>query len=445
MGFSKFEISVAAQVVLIGLVALVLGWTILNPHMQFSVVYFAVIFVLQLVLLIFTIRRNNRKIHEFLVSLTYDDTPAIPAKTDRSLRDLYEVLMEISKKYSDARSAREAGHQLFLHSVKHVNVGLLICDENGKVELANEALNRLLQVENLRTLEALYRKYPSLEGLFTELKPSRPVLIRLVVDDRLVRLSVQLSLFNMQQKRLRLILFQDINSELQQEEIETWQKLISILRHEIMNSMGPITSLSKTLKENFAEFAAANPGTGTEFVENTRVGLAAIEKRSAGLMRFVETYRKLSKIPKPEFETLQVCDLLFMVKSLLADELEKSGVEFRIHCTDRDISISADEKLISQVLINLVRNAMQASADAEIRLIETEILHPDGRVIIRVRDHGEGIAPDQLDKVFIPFFTTRSGGSGIGLSLSRQIMQLHGGSIGIQSAQGEGTVVEVRF
>ncbi len=432
---------------LLSATAFVLAWAILNPDLHFTVVYFAVLFVLEAWLMFWAIRKNYRKVSEFLFSVKYGDVPVLPEdqRMDRSQKELFSILADIANLYSKAKFDKESERQYFLNTVKHVNVGLISFDEMGRVDMVNDAFKRMFGMGEIQEIKKLNEILPGLELIVNELKPGKSKLLKIVLNNELMQIVMNASLFSLQNKKVRLVSFQDIKSELQQEEIETWQKLISILRHEIMNSIGPITSLSKTLKENFEEHQQAHPAGENEFFDNAMIGLSAIEKRSAGLMGFVETYRTLSKIPKPEFQEISPCDLLQMIGNLMEQEMQENAIALSIDCKAGDLKINADEKLLTQVVINVLKNAMQAMEDigsAKISVVVDQ--NESGTTIIKVSDNGPGIREDILDKIFIPFFTTKKDGSGIGLSLSRQIMQLHGGSISIRSKEGEGTVVELR-
>jgi len=445
MNFSRFEIKLLGQLLLLSVSAFVLAWAILNPGLHFTVVYFAILLFLEGWLLFWVIRKNNRKVREFLLSVKYGDVPVLPEpkKLDHSQKELYSILLDIAKLYGKVKFDKESEHQYFLNTVKHVNIGLISFDEKGRVDMVNDAFKRLLGIDEIRTSEKLNEVMPGLEQMVNELKPGKPKLLKVVLKNELMQVSMNASLFSLQNKNVRLVSFQDIKSELQQEEIVTWQKLISILRHEIMNSIGPITSLSKTLKENFEEYQQENPNEQNDFLNNTRIGLSAIEKRSSGLMAFVETYRTLSKLPQPEFLEIDLCDLLQMIENLMEEEVKKKGIKLHINCKVEDLRINADEKLFSQVVINVLKNAIEAMEceDGEISIILYKM--ENGSIKIIINDNGPGIPESILDKIFLPFFTTKKDGSGIGLSISRQIMQMHGGSISIRSKEGEGTVVEL--
>jgi len=447
MSFSRFEIRILLQLLLFAATAFVLAWAILNPGLHFTVVYFAILLVLEGWLLFWAIRKNNRKVREFLLSVKYGDESVLPddKKLDRSQKELYSILSDIARLYGKVKFDKESEHHYFLSTVKHVNIGLISFDENGKVDMVNDAFKRLFGIEEIRTTQKLDKIVPGLEHLVNDLKPGKSRLLKVVLNNELMQISMNASVFILQGKKVKLVSFQDIKSELQQEEIETWQKLIGILRHEIMNSIGPITSLSKTLKENFEEYQQEHPMEQGDFFDNTNIGLSAIEKRSAGLMGFVETYRTLSKIPKPEFQQVSICDLMHMIGSLMEKEIQGNSIQLNIDCKTEDLKISIDEKLFSQVLINVLKNAIQALNGAGVGKISIVVDQLEGdAILISIGDTGPGVPEEILDKIFLPFFTTKKDGSGIGLSISRQIMQMHGGSISIRSKEGEGAAVELR-
>jgi len=242
-----------------------------------------------------------------------------------------------------------------------------------------------------------------------------------------------------------LVSFQDIRNEIQQEEIKIWQQLIRVLTHEIMNSAGPITSLSATLTDTFKE--DINPHKlGEKLHDRILLGLSAIQKRSRGLAKFVETYRNLTKLPDPVFTEVTASELFDHLKVLLQEELDRNNIALYIEVSPEKLKLNIDEKMITQVLINLIQNAIPAlegRGNKSISIFIEKI--QDNHIKLQVEDNGKGIPQEVLERVFIPFFTTREDGSGIGLSLSRQIISLHGGSMNIRSKEGEGTQVEIRF
>jgi len=309
----------------------------------------------------------------------------------------------------------------------------------------NEAAEKLLKVNTVKHISQLDEILEPSGFSFTELDPGKPKLIKLKREDEALQLSLHATTFFIKDHRIILVSIQDIRNEIQQEEIEIWQKLIRVLTHEIMNSAGPITSLSATLTDTFKEDVKPHK-IGEKLYDQVLIGLQAIQKRSRGLAKFVETYRNLTKLPKPVFTTVNASELLKHLKALMQDEIEKQDIALYFEVSQGDMQLNIDEKMFTQVLINLVRNAMEALIGFPDKSIRISIREPENkRVALTVEDNGKGISDEVLERVFVPFFTTREDGSGIGLSLSRQIISLHGGSMNIRSKEGEGTTVEIKF
>jgi signal transduction histidine kinase len=242
---------------------------------------------------------------------------------------------------------------------------------------------------------------------------------------------------------------QNIRGELEETEIEAWRKLIRVLTHEIMNSITPISSLASTVNDLVRRPPSATEGTGSSEPE-TRIdviqALETIQKRSEGLLHFVDAYRNLTLIPRPKFRLIRLDELLGRVRRLMDASIREHGIGFEIRVEPETLEIAADPELLEQVLINLLVNARQAvEGRPGARIAVTARLDARGRVLIQVTDNGPGIAPENLEQIFVPFFSTKENGSGIGLSLSRQIMRLHDGTISVHSKPGEDTVFTLRF
>ena len=241
----------------------------------------------------------------------------------------------------------------------------------------------------------------------------------------------------------------NIQNVLEGQETESWQKLIRVLTHEIMNSIAPISSLSSTIDLMIKGYDAKSEGAAKldhEAVEEIQQALQTINKRSTGLMNFVETYRSLTKIPKPNFDMVEMNGLLENVVTLMKKETDDLHIQLDYTMEPDSIMLQIDEQMISQVLINLVKNSVQALEGKENGIIVIRgYYNKRGRPTIKITDNGPGILPDVLDKIFIPFFTTKKNGSGIGLSLSRQILRLHGGTITAKSVPHKETTFSLTF
>jgi two-component system nitrogen regulation sensor histidine kinase NtrY len=284
------------------------------------------------------------------------------------------------------------------------------------------------------------------------MKPHQRALVKVQADGDTLNLALYSREFKLRDQKLTLVSIQNIQSELEEKEIESWQKLIRVLTHEIMNSITPIASLASTIDDLIEEsarpdrLAEAEEAARREALSDIHHAARTIQKRSQGLLQFVDAYRNLTLIPQPRPETFPIAELFERVEKLMIPQFGEKVRGFRASVEPEDLKLYADPALIEQVLINLLLNAAQAISgrdDASISLSA----YQDGqaRILIEVRDNGPGIAAENIDKIFIPFFSTKEGGAGIGLSFSRQVMHLHRGSISVHSRPGEETVFTLRF
>jgi nitrogen fixation/metabolism regulation signal transduction histidine kinase len=364
----------------------------------------------------------------------------------KSHLELRKLLNEIADSYSQVKIEKESEHFYFLNTIKHVGIGLISFDEDGKIELINEAAEKLIRLNNPKNISQLKKLDENFDQILSDISAGKAQLIKLKRQDEILQLSLNATSFIIKDHKVKLVSLQDIRNEIQQEEIEIWQKLIRVLTHEIMNSAGPITSLSSTLSQTFLDELQQNKQIEDTTKKQFLIGLQAIEKRSLGLAKFIETYRSLTKIPKPIFRKIELTGLFEQLALLMKDELMQVNAKLIVQVQPENLNILADEKLISQVLLNLIRNSIQAFENIERNQININAFQIENdQTQIEVHDNGKGITDEILEKIFIPFFTTREDGSGIGLSLSRQIIILHGGSINIKSTQKKGTTVVLKL
>jgi signal transduction histidine kinase len=326
---------------------------------------------------------------------------------------------------------------------------LIAFQPDGEVELINTAAKRLLkvaQLKNIKSLESFSK--PLVDALF-RLKPREKALIKVGDDIELLHLALYATEFKLRQQKYSLVSLQNIHSELEEKEIEAWQKLIRVLTHEIMNSITPISSLASTINELILDslnIAKKDAGIDSETLNDINQALQTIQKRSQGLLHFVDAYRNLTLIPKPKFEIFPVHELFSRVEKLMQANLKDKKIQLEVKIDPQSLELTADPELIEQVLINLLLNALHAveeKKDGRIQLVS--VLDERGSILMQVSDNGPGILEENLEKIFIPFYSTKEGGSGIGLSLSRQIMHLHNGSITIHSEPNVKTTLTMRF
>ena len=327
-----------------------------------------------------------------------------------------------------------------------VDTGILSYEtESGEILWMNESLKSLLQIPYLKTIHSLEKRNKDLYEQITVLAPGNNVISSISKDNSIYKILLAATTFQSENKKYKLIAFQNINEALDETESKAWQKLLSVMTHEIMNSVAPISSLAETLKNNIQE-SIRNPAISKETLSDIETGISTIQKRSEGLLKFTETYRNLSKITKASLSKVAVIELFEQVQQLMQPTIEKKKIEFEVILRDPFLSFEADSDLIEQVLINLILNAMDAAKDKDYPKITLAAdVSLNNKVTLKVADNGTGIKPEILDKIFIPFFSTKKTGSGIGLSLCKQIMVLHKGNIQIQSNEGQGTVVSLVF
>jgi signal transduction histidine kinase len=320
-------------------------------------------------------------------------------------------------------------------------------NSDGDVELLNNAAKKLLKIHRLGNIKELESVCSRLAEKLAIISAGDKDLVRLQLGDDLLQLSIYATGFILRRQQLTLVAMQNIQHELDEKEMISWQNLIRVLTHEIMNSITPIASLASTaqglLKDNRE---CQVPESMNEVIDDVRHAVNTIEKRSNGLLNFIENYRKLTRIPQPAFKVVQVKDLFDRVEYLLKDQCEQSAIKFKKMIDPESLTITADPALIEQVLINLCKNSIEAVnsiVKPKIKLKATT----DGRgnPVIKVSDNGKGVTDEVIERIFIPFFTTKPQGSGIGLSLSRQIVRLHKATIAVSSRPNEKTVFKLRF
>jgi two-component system nitrogen regulation sensor histidine kinase NtrY len=419
-----------------------------------TLVLAGILIVFQIASMIFYVDRTNRILNNFLESIRYSDfTRTFQVESrDSSFEKLKRSFNEVIEDFQAVRAEKEE-HFFYLHTVmQHIGIALIAFQKDGNVELINNATKKLFQVRTLNNIQGLREFSPDIVQKLLTIKHGENTLIQVREKDDLFHLSIYATEFRIHNRGIMLVSIKNIQQELDEKEMESWQKLIRVLTHEIMNSITPISSLSSTIIELMHDIISSlntqnvNPDD-TETLKEVEQAIQTIHKRTDGLLHFVNTYRNLTKIPTPDFSIFKVSHLLNNIRELHEKEIEEKGINCQITIEPESLELSADEHLIEQVLINLIKNSIHA-LEEEIEEPQIDIkafLNRRGRITIQVTDNGKGILPDVLDKIFIPFFTTKPQGSGIGLSLSRQIMRLHGGSINAYSLPKKETKFSLTF
>lgn len=384
-----------------------------------------------------------------LSALNFDDTTQTfkTNSTDDTVYQLCKKLNEVMAAARNNRKDRDSDYQFFRNIVQHVGIGLLTFKKDGAVQIINSAARKLLRVGQITNINQLTETGPTLVEAFQKLKTGGRELIRLRIGDDIIQLSVFAIELTLRGEEIKLISMSNIQSELEEKEMEAWQNLVRVLTHEIMNSVTPISSLAVTVEEELhKQLQATTPEIPKDELEDMHLSLQTISRRSEGLIRFVKEFRNLTQVPQPRLAEIALHPLLEEMAVLHKKELSDNGVTLTVAVDPPQLTALADKNMIEQVLINLIKNAMQAFEEQTDKRIELRAFTSDkGRPVISVRDNGPGIDPEALEKIFIPFFSTKKSGSGIGLSLSRQIMRVHEGRISVKSKLGEGTEFLLKF
>jgi two-component system nitrogen regulation sensor histidine kinase NtrY len=414
----RFAINIIVRLILLTLTCTVFAFSALKPDNLFITVNISAILGLQVIALFYFLNRINRDLTNFFGAITNDDSTVLYKRIApaRSFEKLYAFFDEINARIQQLKIENAQRMFYFQHLVEYAGVGLISYSGEGKIDIFNPAAKKLLRLSSLNNMSDLEKVDRSLPKLIRELKPGEQQLFRIKVNDEVIPLAVKANEFVIQGETYRLLSLQDIKNELEENELLSWQKLIRTLTHEIMNSIGPISSSIKTIKYLFESDVSCKKeeiqNLAPETLSDTLKGLDIIDERTQGLLDFVEKFRSLT-----------------------------NNIHFSIRVMPDSMKLTADKQLIEQVIINLVTNSIQALKRSEGKTIKLNAFSDyQGKAWIQVMDNGEGIAAENTDKVFVPFFTTKEKGSGIGLNWSRQVMNLHKGKISFTSVPGEETV-----
>lgn len=450
MGFNYRSPVVPRVVMLAATIFLFCFFAFSDGEWIYALFFFGVS-VYQTKLLIEYLDRSNENIASFLDSISFDDL-SYSFKTqsdDPVVQRLHRELNEAMLKLRSVRREKDSEFLFFRNIVMHVGIGLIIFKENGKIEIFNSAARRLLKMSHAENISDIGEVSQPLVEAFRKLKTGGRELFRLKIGDDVVQLSLYAIELTLRGENVKLVSLQNIQTELEEKEMEAWQNLVRVLTHEIMNSVTPISSLAGIVEEELKQhMESQQPGPLTqEQLQDIHLSLQTISKRSEGLIHFVKEFRSLTSVPKPRPVIMSVKTLLEELCMLHRKELMEHNIHLDMSVYPEDLTVLADRNMIEQVIINLLKNAMQSFEEdqQEKQITLKAFLNEKSRPVISVTDNGTGIDPEALDKIFIPFFTTKKTGSGIGLSLSRQIMRQHQGTLTVKSTVGKGTEFSMRF
>ena len=390
---------------------------------------------------------TNRNLSRFLSSIKYSDFSQSfgSLKIGKSFEELTASINSVMDEFRKTRNEKEEQYRFLQTVLRHIDIGLLSFDQSGKLEFINNSARKILGITKGKGILNIINLPEEFRNKLIDIKPNHRAPVKIYTESDIIHLIVYATEFKMRDQLYKLVSIQNIQSELEEKELESWQKLIKVLTHEIMNSVTPISSLASTVN-NMLGNSGHEPELEKEQISDIKEAIKTIEKRSVGLIDFVESYRNLTKIPKPNFEIIPIQQLFNRLGKLLKNDIEKCGIDFSKNINPESLEITADPSQIEQILINMTLNSIHALDGCKDKKIKISgELNTLGKVVIKVIDNGPGIPEEIQEKIFIPFFSTKKDGSGIGLSLARQIMRVHGGNIRVTSNPYNETVFSLIF
>ena len=441
MIWNKYSFKLFVFLIFLTLFGFGFFWSLYSSQLVITKIVFLIGFIFIFTALLKYLNKTNRDLNQFIEAIQYLDNVPSKRNSDLSHGQLQLTYNKIIDQLRDAWLAKESEHQYFRFVLEHIGIGIISFNKTGKVEIYNKSAKEIFGLENLDNILKLNTLKENLGDELFGLKSGQTKLLKFSGSIEYYKIIAKSTEIKIEDKRLSLISLQNIKTQLEESELEAWQKLIRVLTHEIMNSVTPIKSLTYSMQK-----LLKSDKNDPEKNQNILKGLAAIEKRSKGLLDFVESYKNLTRIQKPAYERIKIKKLIENITGLLNEDLNNEKIKLLVDVTPDDISVIADEKLITQVIINLIQNSINAFQTNSEKTIQIKSGYsPVDKVIIQIIDNGEGIQPDIIDKIFVPFFSTRKGGTGIGLSFARQVMVLHNGRIDVMSDVTEKTIFTLTF
>lgn len=395
----------------------------------------------------FCIKRFT-EVDDFFEAVKYRDFSRWYAENrgPKDIRQLHEGFNEVNRTIKEMNTEKETQYLYLQKILEMIDVGIIAYNlHTGNVLWANDSLRKNLDIPSVKNIRFIANRKPKLFRELLQADHPRETSVTVEAGSQKNKMLVSNTVFHVGDDAFKLVVLQNIEDTLNQNESDAWKKLLSVMTHEIMNSIAPISSLAETLKSN-VQGAIDKPDKHPLEMEDLHTGIESIKKRSEGLMKFAKTYRSLNKVTSLNKSKVRVSELFRNIDKLMYPSLKAKNIEVDYKVEPPDLEVKIDVYLVEQVLINLILNAVDACEEKDdARIVISADRHVDGNVVIGIADNGRGIPEEVIDNVFVPFFSTKKKGSGIGLSLCKQIMLLHRGRVQIRSVEGEGTVVSLIF
>jgi two-component system, NtrC family, nitrogen regulation sensor histidine kinase NtrY len=445
-------INILIRVIFIVLSSVALGLVIQHLERGYYYTLTGIVFliVFQAWMLVDQVNKTNVDLEKFFSSVHDHDSSIRFSENSKnnSFRKLHDRMNYLNTTIQNIKIENERTSHFLQHMVDHVEVGILAFDNQGKIEIHNRAAKRYMNVQHPGQLSSLKAMNEEIIILINAIKPGQEILYKMKTDNLPQSILVKATELKFENNEIKLVSFQDITNELDKKELDSWQRLIRVLTHEIMNSISPIISLTSVISGYFKNWENTNPvlpeKNNSQIIAKTLSGLDTIEETGKGLLDFVDKYRSLTSLPKPNLIKFTV-DSLFLKCKLLMESTISNDIKITATVYPKDIALIADYAQVELILINLIKNGIEALSCSKNGTIHLKAFYGDGGTIIQVEDDGIGISNEIIEDIFVPFYTTKETGSGIGLSLSKQIMQNHNGTISVNSAPDKGSVFTLKF
>ncbi len=452
MVLNKFFVVVLIRVTFLVLSCIALGIALqhINTGYYYTLTGIIFLILLQTWLLISQVNKTNEELEKFFSSVQDHDSSVRFQKYtgNHSFRKLHDRMNNLNTIIQQAKIEQERTGSFLQNIVNHVDIGLMSFDDTGKIEIFNRTAKKYFNLQHPRQLSSLKTRNNEIFDIISSIRPGQEMLHKITIDNLLQSILIKAVEFKFDAHVIKLVSFQNITNELDKKELDSWQKLIRVLTHEIMNSISPITSLTSVIsgyfKNNDTKSSDISARINDQIISKTLHGLNTIEETGKGLLDFVDKYRSLTLLPQPDLGKITVNSLFSKCKVLMESNLP-DNIKITSTTYPDDIAIVADISQVEQIMINLVKNAIEAIADRENGLIQMKAFYSEDGAIIQVEDNGIGIPPEIIEDIFVPFYTTKKNGSGIGLSLARQIIQNHSGTISVNSNPDKGSVFTLKF
>jgi PAS domain S-box-containing protein len=445
----SYRINIIIRTIIIALLSIYTGWALSNGQPIYNSIALLMIILILIINLVWYVNKINKKIAYFFDSVGNDDfSLSLPEYSgDKLLNKLSANLKRISKQIESIHIENQRQEKYFEAMIEHISVGIMSVNSQGFIINCNSSLKKLLGLNQLTHVRQFEKVDIKLAKLTNDIEANQEKTVTINSKNGQVTLLVKTSTFITNKEQLKLVSMQDIRKELDEKELDSWLKLIRVLTHEIMNSIAPVTSLSENLCNQFVKDGEPIKSNEVDevLVKKTIQGLRIIREQGQGLTRFVENYRKLTRLPKPEISDVLVKDLFEKTLMLFNSQYTDNYIIISTLMEDDKQTVRVDESQITQVLLNLLKNAADALTNTQNPRINLTCGVSENNVVVSVTDNGSGIPPEIIDEIFVPFFTTREEGNGIGLSISKQIMHMHKGSIKVKSIPNKETVFSLLF